>query len=159
MKEYLTLLNYPLDVSVLLESANTARLLAESYKDPRYPNLQLDSWKISRYTDPYIEKIMSDFEIDGRPRFYWLEPFAVLPTHVDNATQCSINLIISESPAPITFNGNNYMYRQALLNTAIPHSVTNKSSERIMLKISIFNETYAELANRIKYKLTEVSDN
>lgn len=159
MKEYLTLLNYPLDVSVLLESANSARLLAESYKDSRYPNLQLDSWQISRYTDSYIEKIMSDFEIDGRPRFYWLEPFAKIPEHVDNGTQCSVNLILTETPAPITIAGNEYTYQQALLNTTIPHAVFNGSVERIMLKISIFDVTYEQLAKRIKYKLNEVSDN
>ena len=102
---------------------------------------------------------MSDFEIDGRPRFYWLEPFAKIPEHVDNGTQCSVNLILTETPAPITIAGNEYTYQQALLNTTIPHAVFNGSVERIMLKISIFDVTYEQLAKRIKYKLNEVSDN
>jgi hypothetical protein len=95
---------------------------------------------------------MADFEVDGRPRFYWLEPNAVIPEHVDNGTQCSINLIITEDAAPITIDGTEYHYRQALLNTTVPHSVQNSDKERIMLKISIFDETYQQLVERIKYK-------
>lgn len=153
MTEYLTLLNYPLDTRVLLESAATAKLQSEPYTDSRYPELRLDRWHIGRYTDEHIEKVMADFEIDGKPRFYWLEPFAEIPEHVDNGTQCSINLILTDSPAPITINRKEYTYQQALLNTRVPHAVFNGPVERVMLKISIFDETYEQLAKRIKYKL------
>ena len=96
---------------------------------------------------------MQDFEVIGSPRFYWLEPFANIPKHIDNGTQCSINLIITENPAPITIEGVDYTYLQALLNTTLPHSVQNGASERIMLKISIFDETYESLSERIKFKI------
>jgi hypothetical protein len=148
-----TLLDYPLDTITLLQSAANARLSAEPYTDSRYPGLKKEDWYIGRYTDEHIDKIMRDFEVDGSPRFYWLEPFADIPQHVDNGTQCSINLIISENPAPITVEGVDYAYQQALLNTALPHSVRNGEDERIMLKISIFDETYESLSARIKYKL------
>lgn len=153
MQEYLTLLNYPLDTEILLDSASKAKLQSEPYTDSRYPELQLDRWHIGRYTDEHIEKIMTDFEVVGRPRFYWLEPFAEIPEHVDNDTQCSINLILTDTPAPIVIKGKEYTYQQALLNTTVPHAVFNGSSERVMLKISIFNETYEQLASRIKFKL------
>jgi hypothetical protein len=148
-----TLLDYPLDNTTLLQSAANAKLSAEPYTDSRYPGFKKEDWYIARYTDGHIDKIMQDFVVDGSPRFYWLEPFANIPQHVDNGTQCSINLIITENPAPITIEGVDYTYRQALLNTALPHSVRNGEAERIMLKISIFDETYESLSARIKYKL------
>jgi hypothetical protein len=153
MKEYLTLLNYPLDTRVLLESAAKAKLQSEPYTDSRYPELRLDQWHIGRYTDEHIEQVMEDFEIAGKPRFYWLEPFAKIPEHVDNGTQCSINLILTDTPAPITIEGKEYTYQQALLNTTLPHAVLNGPVERVMLKISIVDETYEQLAKRIKYKI------
>ena len=153
MKEYLTLLNYPLDTRVLMESAVTAKLQSKPYTDSRYPELRLDRWHIGHYTDQHIEQIMHDFEIDGKPRFYWLEPYAEIPEHIDNGTQCSVNLILTDTPAPITIQGAEFMYQQALLNTTVPHAVFNGPIERVMLKISVFNETYEQLAHRIKYKL------
>ena len=149
----LTLLHYSLDTTSLLQSAENARLSAEPYTDSRYPDLKKEDWYIGRYTDEHVYKIMQDFEIEGSPRFYWLEPFATIPQHVDNGTQCSINLIQTENPAPITVDGVDYTYRQALLDTTLPHSVKNGDTERIMLKISIFDETYESLSARIKYKL------
>lgn len=149
----LTLLHYPLDTASLLQSAANARLYAEPYTDSRYPDLKKEDWYIGRYTDVHIDKIMQDFEVEGSPRFYWLEPFATIPQHVDNGTQCSINLIITENPAPITIEGVDYTYHQALLNTTLPHSVSNGETERIMLKISIFDETYESLSERIKFKI------
>jgi hypothetical protein len=150
----LTLLDYPLDTVALLQSAVSAHLSAKPYTDSRYPSLRKEDWYIGRYTDGHIDKILRDFEIDGSPRFYWLEPFATIPQHVDNGTQCSINLILTENPAPITIEGVDYTYQQALLNTTVPHSVTNGDTERIMLKISIFDETYESLSARIKYKMS-----
>jgi hypothetical protein len=151
--KFLINLNYPVDREILLESATAARLQAKPYTDSRYPDLRLDNWHIGHYTDIHIEKIIADFEVIGKPRFYWLEPFAKIPEHVDNGTQCSINLILSDTPAPITIQGNDYTYQQCLLNTTIRHSVSNGPVERIMLKISIFDETYEHLANRIKFRV------
>lgn len=148
----LVLLNYPLDVERILKSAKAARTQSRPYTDSRYPDLHLEDWHIGRYSDDYIESIIKDFEVEGRSRFYWLEPYAEIPEHIDNETQCSINLIITKDPAPITINGTDFVYQQALLNTTVPHSVKNGAVERIMLKISIFNESFESLAKRVKYK-------
>ena len=152
MSELFVRLNYPLDKELLLESARRAREFSKPYTDARYPGLQMDTWHIGHYTDEHIEKIMSDFELEGKPRFYWTAPNSVIPEHVDNGTQCSLNFILSEDPAPISFSGVDYVYEQVLLNTTIPHSVTNGPIERILLKISIFDETYEQLSARIKYR-------
>jgi len=150
---HLVHLNYNLNKQGLLESADAARRDSQAYTDSRYPDLKINDWKISRYTDTLIEQVIKDFEIEGRPRFYWLKPYAVIPEHVDNETQCSINLILSDDAAPIVVNGEEHLYSQALLNTTVPHSVVNGPRERIMLKISIFNETFDQLSERIKFKL------
>ena len=145
-------LRYPLDKAILLESANRARQFAKPYTDDRYPAMIIDNLHLGHYTDEYIEKIISDFKVNGKPRFYWTKPHSVIPSHTDNNTQCSLNFILSDDPAPITFFSREYRYDQILLNTTIPHAVTNGATERILLKISIFDETYEHLSMRIGYK-------
>jgi hypothetical protein len=144
-------LNYPLNIELLLQQASEARLLSKPYTDNRYPEMQLNDWHIGHYTSEYIEQIMRDFGINGKPRFYWLEPFAEIPEHVDNGTLCSLNFILSPDPAPIVIEDVEYIYKSVLLNTALRHSVTNNENERVMLKISIFDESFEDLAKRIPY--------
>ena len=145
-------LDYPLDTSLLLEEARLEKINAKGYGDPR-TNYTLDYWLISRYTSEYIEKIMDDFEIIGKPRFYWLKENSHLIEHVDHNTTCSLNFILSSNAAPVTFQGVDYFYKNALLNTQVPHSVTNGPEERIILKISMFKETFESISSRINYKL------
>lgn len=146
-------LDYPLDYDLMLTEAKAAKESAQPYgNDPRYPGWQLDEWLISRYTSDYIQKIMDDFEVKGKPRFYWLEPHFVLPEHVDYNTTCSLNFVLSDDPAPITVEGKDYVYKMALLNTTVLHSVTNGPKERMLFKISIFDESFETLAKKIKFK-------
>lgn len=145
-------LNYHIDKKKLLCEASDAKLKSVGYTDNRYPELKLDNWLIGKYNSEYIQYIIDDFEVNGSPRFYWLLPNSIIPEHVDNNTLCSINIVLTENAAPITINNQNYEYECILLNTQIPHSVKNNDYERIMLKISIFNETYEQLSKRIKYK-------
>jgi hypothetical protein len=145
-------LNYQVDKDILLAEAEQAKLNAVGYTDPRYPGEQHDGWLIGHHTSDYVKQIMADFEVEGRPRFYWLMPGEQIPEHVDNGTQCSINIVLTKDAAPITIEGKEYFYDTVLLNTKIPHSVQNKDNLRIMLKISIFDETYDQLASRIKFK-------
>ena len=151
-RNLLTRLNYPLDKELFLGIANRLKETAKPYSDPRYPGYALDNWLIEHYTDNSINKLMKDLQIEGKPRFYWLKENTVLPEHVDNGTQCSVNIILTDDAAPVTFSGIDYYYSQALLNTTVPHSVTNGPKERILLKISIFDETYEQLSARIGYK-------
>lgn len=146
------LLNYPLDKTLLIREAEIFKELAESYTDPRYPGKELDNWLIYRHSSDYSKKIMDDFEIEGKARFYWLSANTVLPEHVDNNTTCSINFVLSDDAAPVNIQGKDYFYKQALLNTTIPHSVRNGNAERILFKISIFDKSFKDIASRIKYK-------
>jgi hypothetical protein len=144
-------LNYPLNCELLLHQASEARMFSKPYTDNRYPDIQINDWHIGHYSSEYINQIMSDFKVRGKPRFYWLEPFAEIPEHVDNGTLCSLNFIVSPGPAPIIIEDTEYLYKFVLLNTTLKHKVINNENERIMLKISIFDESFESLANRIPY--------
>jgi len=145
-------LNYRVDKKLLLNEALSVKDNAVAYTDNRYPDLKLDDWLIGHYNSQNIIKIMNDLEVTGKPRFYYLQPFAVIPEHVDNGTTCSINIILTDYAAPIKFGEIEYFYDTILLNTTLPHSVTNNENERVMLKISIFDESFEDLAKRIKYR-------
>ena len=148
----LIFLDYPLDKERLLEDAIEAKINSKPYTDSRYPDLYMEDWLIGHYNSEYITRIMNDFNIEGKPRYYWMKPHAVIPEHVDNGTQCSLNFVLTDNASPIIINDMQYYYTAILLNTTVPHSVINNEYERIMLKISIFNESYEDLAKRIKYR-------
>jgi hypothetical protein len=146
-------LDYPLDKNLLWETANSVKSHSVDYVDPRIERT-IKHWKIVKHTSTYIEQIINDFGVGGSPRFYWLLPYTRLGTHTDNGTTCSINLILNENPAPVTMQNVDIFYTQALLNTTVPHSVTNGPEERVLLKISIFDKTFNEVAQKINYKRT-----
>jgi len=148
--EPITHLNYPLNKDLLLVIAEMIKQDAKPYTDPRYEK-SLDTWLILKHTTPYIEKIMEDFGVNGSPRFYWQEANSVLPMHVDNNTTCSLNFILTENPAPVTIGDVDYTYEQALLNTTVLHGVKTNDEDRILLKISIFDESYEDIIKRIPY--------
>lgn len=153
MTEPITYIDYPLDRELLLKEANEAKNSAEPYgNDPRYPGQSLNEWLISKHNSNYINKIMEDFGVEGKPRFYWLKENFILPEHVDYNTTCAINFVLSDNPAPVSFGDKEYIYTMAILNTTVPHSVRNGPAERLLFKISIFDETYEDLINRIKFK-------
>jgi len=147
-----TLIDYNIDKESFLKVANELKKNSKPYTDDRYPGYSHDKWSIEKYEGQLANKIMMDFGVFGKGRFYWLEPFAEIPEHVDNKTLCSLNFILSDEAAPITINGKEYFYEQCLLDTQQPHSVTNGPKERIMFKISIFSESYDEVLKRLKYK-------
>ena len=143
-------LTYKIDKQQLLKEALAVKDLAKSYTDSRYPGVTLDDWLICHHSSSYTEQIIKDFSVVGKSRFYWLNPFGTVPEHVDNGTQCSLNFILTDNPSPITYSGVEYFYESALIDTSIPHSVTNKEHERIIFKISIFNESFQQVAEKIK---------
>ena len=151
----LTLLDYPLDKEYMLALAQKLRDGGESYSDSRLGTQSWDHWKIARFSDdPYVDKVMKDFGVHGKPRFYYQKANSVLRVHTDFNTTCSLNFILSEDPAPVQCNGVDYFYKQCLLNVTVPHGVVNGPVERLLFKISLFDEPYEELAERIPYKIT-----
>ena len=143
-------LNYNIDKKTLLTESVEAKKNAIPYTDSRYPDLKLNDWLVSHHTSDYVESVMSDLGISGKARFYWLQPYAVIPQHVDNGTLCGLNFILTDNASPITFGDKDCIYEAALVDTTVPHSVKNNEHERVMFKISIFNQRFEEVAEQLK---------
>lgn len=80
-----------------------------------------------------------------RPRFYKQEANTSVPMHSDIGTQCCVNIILSETSAPIIFeNIGPISYSCALLNITKRHEVPAFNRERLLLKFSIFDISYEE---------------
>ncbi len=142
-------LNYKIDKEHLLEEASRLKHLAVGYTDSRYPGMKMNNWLFAYCTSPYIDNILKDFGVEGKTRFYWLQPFANIPEHIDNETRCGLNFILTDNASPITYQGVDYFYESALIDTTKPHSVTNNEHERIMFKVSIVNETFEQVLSKI----------
>jgi hypothetical protein len=145
----ITEINIPFDKQQLLAEANLIKQYASGYTDNRYPNLNLSKWLIRKHSSEYISNLIKFLEVDGDPRFYWLEPNAIIPEHVDNGTKCSINFILTDTPAPVTILGENFTYTVGVLDTTKRHGVKNGPVERILFKISIFNEDYESVVTKL----------
>lgn len=145
----ITYIKYTLDKEYLLKLADSLKKESSPYIDPRYDNKPLETWRILKISDTYVDTIMQEFGVKGKARFYWQEANSVLPMHTDNGTTCSINFVLSDNPAPVTIEDKDYYYEQAVLDTTRMHGVTTLSSERILLKISVFDTPYEEFVDRI----------
>lgn len=130
----------------------------EIFIDPLNGNL-IKNWQIKKITDGYGYEISELFKKqfnlkDCRPRFYIQKPNSTIPFHVDRGTLCSLNILLSDNLAPITFKSGNIYYKSALLNTQEPHAVYTGAETRILYKISIFDKTYQELRDVLPSKLS-----
>lgn len=74
-----------------------------------------------------------------------------VPMHSDSGTICSVNILLEEDSAPITFEdiGDVY-YRCAFVNVGGKrHMVKSWPEERVLLKYSIKNRSYEECLRKI----------
>lgn len=143
-------INYKVNKTKLLSEALDIKEKAKGYTDSRYPDLKIDDWLIGYSRSAYSYEIMKDLGVEGKPRFYWLQPNAIIPEHVDNGTLCGINFILTDDASPIIFDNVEYFYESILVNTTVPHKVVNNDKERIVFKISIFNETFDQVAKKLR---------
>jgi hypothetical protein len=141
--------DYDFDQITLLDEFNKHLNKFESYTDPRGT---LDNFQVARQIEfTYADELCHLFNINARPRFYIVKAFSTLPQHQDHGTQCSINVLLnSTNPAPIQFGDTEYYYKQALLNTQNTHGVVTNSEDRLLFKLSVFDESFASVAEKIK---------
>ena len=151
MSTPLILVDYDLDIQRMKEIAEEAYPSATFYTDDRFPDADFSWWKIGKYEHPDLQKIADDFGIECNARFYWQEPHSYLPPHVDNGTQCSLNFVLSDDPAPVNIEGIDYYYKAAFLNTSLMHSVKTGNKPRLLLKFSIFNKSIEDIGYKYKY--------
>lgn len=152
----ITLVDYKFDKERLIEIANEVRKDGFAYYDDRMDKT-IENVKIARVPNPKkypeIMKIMMDFEIYGKVRFYWTDANTDIPMHTDNnGLMCSLNFLLSDELSPITIEDEEYYYEQCLLDTTSWHGVTKGPRERLLFKIAILNESYEDLQKRLKYK-------
>ena len=156
----ITKTKYPINRQQLLFEANQARVNTKTYSDARVVQ-GVAGWEISRSSSDCIYSLMKSIGVEkiAKPRFYYMKPHMVLPLHVDLNTQCSFNFILTDNPAPIEIEGVDYFYTQALLNTTKQHTVFNTSEERVLLKLSILNQSYENILRSIPKEFKDEENN
>lgn len=152
-------LAYPLDKPKLLAEALHAQKSAEPFnvvrggQSSRQPQYQ---FKTKDWSSTYTDQIKKDLGINGVTKFYYQDADYSLDFHTDIKTLCSVNMLLSDHTAPISFFDDNiyveHVYEQALVDVSKNHAVFNKGFPRILFKISIFNKTFEEVAETINYR-------
>lgn len=104
----------------------------------------------------YAQELMDFFEITGEAKYYTVKKDCDFDLHVDTLPQCSINVLVSDNPAPVFIGGKNYMYKNCVLNVKEPHGVFMNDETRILFKISIFDYTFEEVKQKINTKLKDL---
>tara|TARA_R110000822_G_scaffold132788_2_gene270048 strand:+ start:581 stop:1060 length:480 start_codon:yes stop_codon:yes gene_type:complete len=142
----------PVPANVLLDEAMSYTDY-QPYHDKK-TNRYLDDWLQKHITHGhawnlaqlYKKKLSID---DIKPRYYIQKNTFTLPWHKDRGTECSINFVLTGS-ASISFRDGNYFYESAILNTQEEHAVFHdkQATDRVLLKLSIFNHTYQEIVER-----------
>ena len=140
--------NFDVNEDILMLEYDRVKHLAEDYTDPRG---QVENWKMIKCNFHYAKYLIKRFMLgEVRPRFYFLPKGVEIPEHIDNNTKCSINFLInSKNPAPVTIEGVDYYYKTCLLNTQKMHSVKNNTEDRLLFKLSIFDDDFETVKEKI----------
>jgi hypothetical protein len=93
-------------------------------------------------------------------QYLWLEKDFYLKWHIDDITRCtsSVNVIMTEDPAPVSFREGEFKYNCAALDVMKEHSVTNNKNQRVLMRISFRNLSHRDLVNNYisKRKIVDV---
>lgn len=74
--------------------------------------------------------------------------------HVDPATECSVNIVLSDDYAPVIFEDYGEIhYECALFNTSLNHAVPKYSEERLLLKFSFLDTSYDKVREILNDKI------
>ena len=74
--------------------------------------------------------------------------------HVDPATECSVNIVLSDDYAPVVFEDyGEILYECALFNTSLNHAVPKYSKERLLLKFSFLDTSYEKVKEILNDKI------
>ena len=146
--------DFELNEDILLLEYDRVKHLAEDYIDPRG---QVEDWKMIKCNFHYAKYLIKYFMLgEVRPRFYFLKKDTVIPEHIDDGTKCSINFLLnSKNPAPVTIEGVEYYYKNCLLNTQKIHSVKNDTEDRLLFKLSIFDDDFETVKEKIQNALNK----
>ena len=146
-------IEYDFDNELLLSELFNQK--QNNYSDPKHGTA--DNWKIANekleIATAEMEHFCNVYSLPlGKPRYYILKENSVLLPHIDYNTTCSINHVLSDDPAPVSFPGiGDFKYKTAILNTTIKHGVMNLGKkDRYLYKISFFDISYEEVCECLK---------
>ncbi len=148
--EDILVFDYDFDKSLLLDFWNQNQDKTQPYTDKRFGKFVMNNWRILNDIEiEYSNILCKQFDIDAIPKFYILEANTQLLPHVDQDTTCSINFLLSDGAAPVRFTDNEYYYKSALLNTTRKHSVDKYPKDRILFKLSVKDEGFDTVKQKI----------
>jgi hypothetical protein len=149
--------DFDFDRDLLLSYWNEYKNSSKPYQDKRFNRFFMKNWRIvNDFEIDYATYLNQQFGINGSPRFYILEANTSLMMHVDQDTTCALNFVLSDNPAPVRFgSGASYLYKSALLNTSIKHAVDKSENDRILFKLSIKDEPFEDVKQKIINTLTQ----
>ena len=142
-------LNYPINKDILLLESDKARESAKPWEGGN--DYKIEDWLVSYYRSDYIDKIMKELNIVGKPRFFYQKSNFHLKPHKDFGTQCGLNILLSDNPVPRNIEAKDYYYTQSLIDLQREHSVINDNKERVLLKFSIPDKSFEQVAKEINY--------
>lgn len=155
--EEILVFDFAFDQEHLLDLWQQHKNQSKPYSDKRFNRFVMKNWRIvNDIKIDYADYLNQHFDIKGSPRFYILEANTSLMMHVDQDTTCALNFVLSDNAAPVRFgSGNSYFYKSALLNTGIKHAVDKTDSDRILFKLSIKDESFEDVKQKIINTLTQ----
>jgi|TARA_B110000908_G_scaffold47914_1_gene58490 hypothetical protein len=100
------------------------------------------------------DKFEQQYGIKCYPKYYILDKGYILDAHKDAGTQASFNYILSEDNDPLIFTLGiedvDIEYSKGLLNLQQIHRVPQSKNKRIILKLSIYDDTFSVCKRKIK---------
>ena len=160
----LCLTNFDFDYDLFLNEYHNLKHLEKDYerggKSLSHFRMIRDKDNQSEHANAFADMVKDMFSLPGKvsSRFILLKANTSLPEHTDSDTQCALNFLLSGDKTPVLFDKKHadykleYHYKQALLNTQIPHMVHNGPEDRILFKVSIFDLPYFEMKNLLDAK-------
>lgn len=139
---------FKLNKKILLDEWNKVKNNLKEYNDERMKQ-STSNLKIVRHKFDYADELSNIFNVNARPRFYILDANTTLAQHTDLGTLCSLNFILNNNTAPINFDGTTIHYKNALIDTTKLHGVVNNDKDRLLFKMSIFNESFDEVKEKL----------
>ena len=100
------------------------------------------------------DKFKEMYDIVCYPRYYILNKGFMLDIHKDDGTLAAFNYLLSDINDPINYHINNdvleLVYNKGLVNLQELHSVPVVNEVRLLLKMSIYDQSFEECKTRIE---------
>ena len=146
--KYITHINLDYDKAALREEVE--ELVFKPFSPPEY--YFHETWLKARVKHdvimfPHIEELHKLFNDSLIVAYRQLAETSV-HMHVDPATMCSINIVLTDDYSPVIFEDfGKINYECALFNTSLRHSVPAYHKERLLLKFAFKDKSYDDVLN------------